>query len=119
VNGSLFSMAVILAVLLVVLGVAAVKNEELRTKLVGVALGLVGALAAIVAVLTVNREKKRAGEVAASTKEVKTGRVEAKEDSLETERSLDIEVAKEEDTHKEAVGEQEDLKEMKRERLKA
>ena len=48
-NGSLFSMAVILVVLLVVLGVAAVKNEELRTKLVGVALGIAGALAAVVA----------------------------------------------------------------------
>ena len=118
-NGSLISMAVILAVLLVVLGVAAVKNEELRTKLVGVALGLVGALAAVVAVLTVNREKKRAADVAASTKRVKGGRQEAKEDAKETERELDAAVSKELDAHEEAAAEQEDLKEMKRERLKS
>jgi cell division protein FtsN len=119
VNGPLISMAVILVVILVVLGVVAAKNEELRAKMVGVALGLVGALAAVVAVLTVNREKRRAAEVLSSTKEVKLGRQDAKEDASITEAAIEQEIAVEEDLHEAASSEQEELKEMKRERLKA
>jgi len=118
-NTSLIGMAVVLVIALVVIGVVAAKNEPLRTKLVGVGLGIAGALAAVVAVLTLNREKRRSADVAASTKQVKGGRQEAKEDAKETERELDAAVSKELDTHEEAAGEQEDLKEMKRERLKS
>ena len=118
-NGSLVSMAVILVVALVVIGVVAAKNESLRTKLVGVGLGIAGALAAVVALLTLNKEKRRAAEIASSTKDVKEGREAAKEDAKETERELDSAVAEEVDAHEEAAGEQEDLKEMKRERLKS
>jgi hypothetical protein len=119
VSGSLISMAVILVAALVVTGVVAAKNEKLRTKLVGVGLGIAGALAAVVALLTLNKEKKRAAEIASSTKEVKTGRKDAKEDARETEKELDSAVGAEVDAHEEAAGEQEDLKEMKRERLKS
>ena len=115
----LIGMAVALVTALVVIGVVAVKNEGLRTKLVGVGLGVAGALAAIVAVLTINKEKKRAGEVVASTKEVKLGRQDAKEDAKATEAAIEEEVALEGDLHGEASAEQEELKEMKRERLKS
>ena len=118
-SGSLISMAVILVVALAVTGVVAAKNEKLRMKLVGAGLGIAGALAAIVALLTLNKEKKRAAEMASSTKEVRTGREDAKEDAKETERELDAAVSEEVDAHEEAGGEQEALKEMKRERLKS
>ena len=115
----LIGMAVALVTALVVIGVVAAKHEPLRTKLVGVGLGIAGALAAIVAVLTINREKKRAGEVIASTKEVKLGRQDAKEDSSVTEAAIEQEVAVEKEVHEEASSEQEELKKMKRERLKS
>lgn len=115
----LIGMAVLLVITLVVIGAVAAKNEPLRTKLVGVGLGIAGALAAVVAVLTINRERKRAGDIAASTKQVKGGREEAKEDAKETEKELDAAVSEEVDVHKEASDEQESLKNMKRERLKA
>ena len=118
-NTSLIGMAVALVIALVVIGVVAAKNEPLRTKLVGVGLGIAGALAAIVAVLTMNREKGRASEVAASTKEIKEGRQGAKEDAKATEAAIEEEVALEGDLHGEASAEQEELKEMKRERLKS
>jgi len=105
---------------LVVLGFVTAKNEKLRTKMVGgVGIGIAAALAAIVALLSLNREKKRAGDIAASTKQVKGGREEAKEDAKETERELDAAVSEEVDAHQEASDEQESLKSMKRERLKA
>ena len=115
----LIGMAVLLAVVLVVLGAVAVKNKELRAKMAGVAGGVAAALAAIVAVLVLNKEKSRAGEVVASTKEVKLGRQDAKEDSSATEDAIEQEVAAEEEVHEEASSEQEELKTMKRERLKA
>jgi len=79
VSGSLISMAVILVVILVVLGVAAVKNEELRTKLVGVALGIAGALAAIVALVLANSDAKKARRVMNSKKEIKDAVKDSKE----------------------------------------
>jgi len=115
----LIGMAVALVTALVVIGVVAAKNEELRTKLVGVGLGVAGALAAIVAVLTMNKEKSRAEDVVASTKEVKLGRQDAKEDSSVTEAAIEQEIAVEEEVHEEASSEQEELKAMKRERLKS
>ena len=118
-SGHLISMAVILVSALVVLGVVAAKNKGLRAKIVGVAGGVAAALAAIVAVLVINKEKKRAGDIAASTKQVRGGREEAKEDAKETERELDAAVSEEVDAHQEASDEQESLKSMKRERLKA
>jgi uncharacterized protein YaiL (DUF2058 family) len=118
VNGLLISMAVALVLTLVVLGVVAAKNEKLRTKLAGVGLAIAGALAAIVAVLTLRREVDRAKEVSSSTKQIKHGREDAEADAKETERAIEREVAVEAETHKEAVSEQDELKEMKRERLK-
>ena len=118
-SSSLVSMAVILVVALVVIGVVAAKNESLRTKLVGVGLGIAGALAAVVAVLTLNKEKQRAAEVASSTRDVKDGRKESKDDARETEKELDSAVGVEIDTHKVAEDEQEGLKNLERERLKS
>jgi hypothetical protein len=118
-NSALVSMAVILVVCLVVTGVVAVKNERLRAKLVGVGLGIAGALAAVVALLTLGREKKRAKEVATSTKQVKDGRGDAVEDAKSTESAINDEVSSEVDTHKDALEEQEALESAKRERLKA
>lgn len=112
-------MAVALGIALAATIAVAVRSPELRGKMVGVGLGIAGALAAVVAVLTLSGEKKRAAEVAASTKEVKGGRQEALEDSKETEKELDSVVAAEVDTHEEAEGEQEELKNLKRERLKS
>jgi len=118
-TGLLIGMAVTLAAALVVTGVVAAKNEKFRTKLVGVGLGIAGALAAVVAVLTLSKEKKRAAEEASSTKAVKGGRKESKDDARETEKELDSAVGAEVDTHKGAEDEQEELKNLERERLKS
>ena len=118
-SGLLIGMAVVLVIALVVIGVVAVKSEKLREKLVGVGLGIAGALAAVVAVLTLNKEKQRAAEVASSTRDVKDGRKESKDDARETEKELDSAVGVEIDTHKVAEDEQEGLKNLERERLKS
>ena len=118
-SGLLIGMAVILGIALVAIGVVAVKSERWREKLVGVGMGIAGALAAIVAILTMGREKERASEVAASTKEIKEGRRGAEEDAKATEAAIEQEVAAEAALHEEASSEQEALKQMKRERLKS
>ena len=58
---------------MVVTGVVAAKNEKLRTKLVGVGLGIAGALAAVVAVLTLQRERDMAGKTLRTTPRKRRG----------------------------------------------
>jgi NH3-dependent NAD+ synthetase len=118
-NASLVTTAVILAIALAAIGVAAMKFPKARKVLAGAGGGIAAAIAAVVAVLVLNKEKKRAGEVVASTKEVRLGRQDAKEDSSATEAAIEQEVAAEEGIHEKASSEQEELKTMKRERLKA
>jgi len=75
----LIGMAVALVTALVVIGVVAAKNEELRTKLVGVGLGIAGALAAIVALMLANSDAKKARRVMNSKKEIKDAVKDSKE----------------------------------------
>ena len=116
---SLVVTGVALAATLVALGVVAVKVPKARGLASKLAGAVAAALAAITALALFQKEKVRAHEVAASTKEIKTGRKDAKKDAEETEREIGEEVAAEEALHEEASEEQESLKKAKRERLKA
>ena len=112
-------MVAILVLALVALGVVAVKMPKIRGLILKIAGGVAAALAAVVALFLFQKERSRAKDVSASTKEVKSGREDAKEDVAKTEAEIEQEVAVEEELHEEAADEQESLKTRKRERLKA
>jgi len=95
----------IIAVVLVLAGVLVVW----KTRHKGAGAGLLAAAGALFAVLVLDREKRRSGEVSARTDRIKEGRKEAAADAEATEAALTESVEEEASVHSGAAEEQEAL----------
>ena len=95
----------IIAVALVVAGVLLAWKAKQK----GIGAGLLAAAGALFALLVLDKEKRRAGEVSAKTENIKEGREEATADSEATEAALTEKVKEEVSVHAGAAEEQEAL----------
>lgn len=106
----------IIAVVLVLVGAFALW----KTKHKEAGAGLLAAAGALFALLVLDKERKRSGEVAARTDRVKEGRKEAAADAEATEAALSESVEEEASVHSGAAEEQEALSSpSKRQRIEA